>query len=280
MASLGGTADVSTAQGLTPYDLGGPQHNESVSERKPQRKGPEIADPWHASVIPEQQLKHGPVSARHVIPNAEQYMEGYHVLSNRLPGAYLQPRELKRAPHGFEEFCRELASFCEKLARPRNDIFHDFTPEFFSLIETINRGVNEEIKPKIDLEIHGVQEYWTIPKEFGDCEDYVLLKIKKLIEKGLNPVYLHILVVEDEKKEGHAVLGVDVFEKDGGRWSTVILDNKNPDIITLDEMEKNYKGELASFITPLHAGGLRVRFWQYSSAGEVLRNGRAPSLEH
>jgi predicted transglutaminase-like cysteine proteinase len=82
----------------------------------------------------------------------------------------------------------------------------------------------------------------------------------------LAPTGLHLLVVYDENREGHAVLGVDVFDR--GTWHTLVLDNKNSEIITLEAMEQKYSGFLTSFVTRTHNGQLRVQFFKYASRGK------------
>jgi predicted transglutaminase-like cysteine proteinase len=80
--------------------------------------------------------------------------------------------------------------------------------------------VNNTIAPATDLEIYGVNEYWTLPRTKGDCEDYALLKRHNLIKKGWPVSSLLMTVVRDEKGEGHAVLTARTMQGD------FILDNK------------------------------------------------------
>ena len=94
------------------------------------------------------------------------------------------------------------------------------TPERLSELDNINRAVNREIAPATDIEIYGQAEYWTIPTTRGDCEDYALLKRKRLIARGWPASSLLMTVVRDEKGEGHAVLTARTVQGD------FILDNK------------------------------------------------------
>src|SRR6185437_5066626 len=59
----------------------------------------------------------------------------------------------------------------------------------------------------------------------GDCEDYVLLKRRMLIEAGWPREALLITVVRDRKDEGHAVLTVKTDKGD------FILDNQAENIV-------------------------------------------------
>ena len=73
----------------------------------------------------------------------------------------------------------------------------------------VNAWVNESIKPMTDLEHWGVVERWNYPDDgYGDCEDYVLLKRRMLMQAGWPREALLITVVRDKKGDGHAVLTV------------------------------------------------------------------------
>src|SRR5262249_50652659 len=69
----------------------------------------------------------------------------------------------------------------------------------------INEWVNDTVKPMTDLEHWGVAERWNYPDDgYGDCEDYVLLKRRMLMQAGWPPQALLITVVRDEQGDGHA----------------------------------------------------------------------------
>ena len=126
-------------------------------------------------------------------------------------------------PYGFVRFCETNGKACfttEKLSEIR------FQPslERFSELDEVNRAVNHSIAPATDMEIYGVSEYWTLPNDRGDCEDYALLKQKILAERGWPMSALLITVVRDEKGEGHALLTVRTAQGD------FLLDNKVDDV--------------------------------------------------
>jgi predicted transglutaminase-like cysteine proteinase len=90
----------------------------------------------------------------------------------------------------------------------------------------INDWVNEAIEPMTDLEHWGVPERWNYPDDrYGDCEDYVLLKRRMLMEAGWPRQALLITVVRDKRGDGHAVLTVRTDRGD------FILDNQNEEIL-------------------------------------------------
>jgi predicted transglutaminase-like cysteine proteinase len=94
----------------------------------------------------------------------------------------------------------------------------------------INTWVNETIKPLTDIKHWGVVDRWSYPDDgYGDCEDYVLLKRRMLIQSDWPREALLVTVVRNEKDEGHAVLTVTT---DKGNY---ILDNENKNILLWSE---------------------------------------------
>lgn len=125
-------------------------------------------------------------------------------------------------PHGFVRFCEETPKECS--ADQKSEARFDAAPERLGELDAVNREINQAITPVTDLEVYGVNEYWTLPRTKGDCEDYALLKRRKLIEKGWPVSALLLTVVRDEKGEGHAVLTARTVQGD------FILDNKSEDV--------------------------------------------------
>jgi predicted transglutaminase-like cysteine proteinase len=94
----------------------------------------------------------------------------------------------------------------------------------------VNRWVNESIRPVTDLEQWGVVERWSYPDTGkGDCEDYVLLKRRMLMQAGWPREALLITVVRDKKGEGHAVLTVKTDKGD------YVLDNQEEQVLLWSE---------------------------------------------
>lgn len=121
-------------------------------------------------------------------------------------------------PHGFVRFCESVPNECS--AEQRQEGRFDASAERLSELDEVNRAVNRAITPATDLEVYGVNEYWTLPRTKGDCEDYALLKRHTLIAKGWPVSSLLLTVVRDEKGEGHAVLTARTMQGD------YVLDNK------------------------------------------------------
>ena len=133
-----------------------------------------------------------------------------------------------RPPIGWVEFC---------LDRPRDCLVTPSTPRNASLtgkswkeLVRINKSVNEQVKPITDFDHWGVPEKWSYPDDgYGDCEDYVLLKRRMLMQAGWPREALLITVVRDRKGDGHAVLTV---KTDKGE---LVLDNQQDDIVLWSE---------------------------------------------
>lgn len=75
-------------------------------------------------------------------------------------------------------------------------------------LQQVNTLVNAAITPATDLEMFGIEEMWNYPGTRGDCEDYVLLKRRILMEQGWPVADLLITVVRRPDGQGHAVLTV------------------------------------------------------------------------
>lgn len=132
------------------------------------------------------------------------------------------------APIGHVRFCDQFPSECVSL--DRGNLKVRLTPEALAQLSDVNESVNREIKPVSDQEQYGVVERWTFPVSGqGDCEDYVLVKRKRLIKSGWPASALLITVVKDEFGEGHAVLTVRTDRGD------LVLDNKRSEILAWHE---------------------------------------------
>ncbi|MEW5423855.1 transglutaminase-like cysteine peptidase [Amorphus sp. 3PC139-8] len=127
------------------------------------------------------------------------------------------------APEGYVEFCTRFPVDCRPAKKPSRAVV--LTDErWVELVET-NRSVNAAVRPVTDRAYYGRSEFWTYPIEAGDCEDYVLLKRRLLMEKGWPASVLLITVVRDENGEGHAVLTVGTDRGD------LILDNRTDTVL-------------------------------------------------
>jgi predicted transglutaminase-like cysteine proteinase len=129
-----------------------------------------------------------------------------------------------RAPIGWVEFCIEYDPECKtKPSVPRDVVL---SAQAWKDLQRVNHWVNSNIKPMTDMEHWGVVERWNYPDDgYGDCEDYVLLKRRMLMQAGWPREALLITVVRDKHADGHAILTV---KTDKGEF---ILDNQTDDIL-------------------------------------------------
>lgn len=128
-----------------------------------------------------------------------------------------------RAPYAWTDFCKRMPSECRVDTREAERI--EVNAKIWKTIVAVN-NVNREIEAITDEEHWGVVDRWDIPTDGkGDCEDYVLLKRKRLAEAGLPRRAMLVTVVIDEENAGHAVL---MIRTDRGDF---ILDNKRNAIL-------------------------------------------------
>lgn len=136
----------------------------------------------------------------------------------------MSPFGRAEAPVGYEEFCRSNPVEC----LPEGPMLErvSLTRDSWDYLASLNRQINYSVKPVSDIAQYGVVERWTYPDVGkGDCEDYVLLKRRRLMEAGWPQSSLLITVVRDENNEGHAVLTVRTTKGD------FVLDNKHSQIL-------------------------------------------------
>jgi predicted transglutaminase-like cysteine proteinase len=138
--------------------------------------------------------------------------------------AYVEVGEPTRAPIGWVEFCVRYKGECAtKPSAPRDVVL---TPKAWADMAKVNNWANDNIQPVTDLEHWGVVEQWDYPDDGkGDCEDYVLLKRRMLMQAGWPREALLITVVRDKRGDGHAVLTV---KTNRGEF---ILDNQESKIL-------------------------------------------------
>lgn len=124
----------------------------------------------------------------------------------------------------WSDFCRRHPADCAvDMTEPA---IVSLNPSLMRTLVSVNRRVNQRIKPVTDQAHWGVVDRWDYPDDgFGDCEDIQLLKRRLLIERRLPRRALRMTVVIDEIGEGHAVLMVRTDRGD------LILDNKTNTVL-------------------------------------------------
>ncbi len=141
---------------------------------------------------------------------------------------YASLGDTTRSPIGWVEFCASNPGECPAGPTQPRDIV--LTQTAWRDLLKVNRWVNETVKPMTDMEHWGVIEKWSLPTDgYGDCEDYVLMKRKMLVDAGWPREALLITVVRDKNGEGHAVLTV---KTDKGECRH---DNQNENVVAWNE---------------------------------------------
>lgn len=137
---------------------------------------------------------------------------------------YVAVGETARPPIGWVQFCQDRPWECRVEASEPRDV--DLTSDAYRELKRVNDFVNARVLPITDLEQYGVIEKWTYPESgYGDCEDYVLLKRRMLMQLGWPRQALLITVVRDKKGDGHSVLTVRTNRGE------LILDNQVEEIL-------------------------------------------------
>lgn len=135
-------------------------------------------------------------------------------------------------PIGHYEYCMIHKKDCSIRARTAKPV--KLTRKRWAEMVEANSFANSTIEPVTDYELYGVEEFWTLPKSSGDCEDYVLMKRKYLMALGWPASALLATVVLQPNGEGHAVLTVRTDRAD------YILDNLQDKIISWNATEYKY----------------------------------------
>jgi len=110
-----------------------------------------------------------------------------------------------------------------------------FTQDLWGDLKRINNEVNNDINYKTDLQLYERKDYWTIVKGKGrgDCDDYAITKIKRLVNEtkwyrknlGIGICYTEDKMGRPGKGGGHAVA---IARTDRGDF---VLDNRYPKVM-------------------------------------------------
>jgi len=146
--------------------------------------------------------------------------------------AFMPTGGLTSQPVGHYEFCQRTPQECARMKQTRPV---ELTRNLWSVIVDTNNLVNTMITPRTDMELWGVEERWTYPVNgYGDCEDYVLEKRRRLIKAGVPASNLLITVLRQRNGDGHAVLTVNTSMGD------FVLDNLEPRVLAWNETDYQF----------------------------------------
>ncbi len=110
------------------------------------------------------------------------------------------------SPPAFASFCSISPRDCVRVGGTSPVAL---TPQRWRELEATNTVVNRALRKINDAEHHGREEVWSIPIDgAGDCEDFALLKRRRLIDRGWPSSALLVTMAKTWSGEGHAVLTV------------------------------------------------------------------------
>ncbi|WP_274427062.1 transglutaminase-like cysteine peptidase [Chelativorans sp. YIM 93263] len=135
-------------------------------------------------------------------------------------------------PVGHYEFCQRHPEECSRTTWRVSPV--NLTPALWETIVEVNNAVNRSVMPRTDMELWGIEEYWSYPDIYGDCEDYVLEKRRRLMEAGIPGSNLLVTVVLQPNGDGHAVLTVNTHMGD------YVLDNMEARVLPWSETPYEY----------------------------------------
>lgn len=146
-------------------------------------------------------------------------------------------------PLGLTLFCREHPTWCSNL--PETEAL-EATPDLKAQIAAVNVAVNHAITYRTDRPVSIpvtarpgesiMVGTWEIEPEYGDCEDYAVTKLSRLIASGLPRSALRIATLQLPSGAYHAVLTVETTE------GTVVLNNLTDQVTPWREVDADWIG--------------------------------------
>ncbi|MDO1584485.1 transglutaminase-like cysteine peptidase [Rhizobium oryzicola] len=136
-------------------------------------------------------------------------------------------------PIGWVLYCQAQPADCHA-PQPKTEAL-TLDDHRWNVLQRINLLVNHQIAGLSDedhyhIAAKGIANWWTYPDDGkGNCNDYVILKKRLLVEAGLDSSALLLTVVLDHEQAGHLVLMVRTDRGD------IILDNMTDDIVYWNE---------------------------------------------
>lgn len=135
--------------------------------------------------------------------------------------AFLVSRMTVSAPAGAQNLCGRYPWACQTSAQPTR-----ISASGLDIAVTVNRQINRQVTSISDQAQYGRTEHWALPTgRGGDCEDFALIKKKRLIEAGLDPQMLLVSTVLDRNRNAHAVLVIRTVQGD------FVLDNLRDEVL-------------------------------------------------
>lgn len=126
-------------------------------------------------------------------------------------------------PPGFTRFCEERPTDC----LPSEAAEISFA-KWQGTIESVNAAVNRAITYKLD-ENQPSGDLWTIEPKTGDCDDYAITKMHRLLKAGVPRGAMRMAFAFQFEDIPHMMLLVDTDE------GLLALDNRSDEIIEIEQ---------------------------------------------
>ncbi len=167
------------------------------------------------------------------------------------PGSPGSPGVLAFAPVA-TSLDRPIAAWLDYCVRHTDDCQTDLrqplivtlTPDLFARLKAVNSVINASVRPMTDMQHWGVEDHWDLAEDgYGDCEDYQLLKRKRLVDAGVPRRAMLMTVAWDADHNGHALLMIRTDIGD------LILDNQRDDILVWQDTGYRFIKRESQFAT-------------------------------
>jgi predicted transglutaminase-like cysteine proteinase len=142
-------------------------------------------------------------------------------------------------PLGLTLFCREHPEWCERLPATKPILGT-------KILEAVNVAVNHEIIYRRDQPViravvarpgeSVMVDTWEISPRYGDCEDYAVTKLARLIDAGLPRSALRLAFYRLPSGTSHTVLTAETTE------GTLVLSNLSDRLLSWREIKGEWIG--------------------------------------
>lgn len=136
----------------------------------------------------------------------------------------------RAAPRAYYKMCKREPILCEMDQHSGEGRLEAMSDTSWQMVLDLNEEINARIRPRDDLSLFGVSDFWTRGLRYGDCEDYVIAKKEALIARGIAPENLLYGIIRDDWNGGyHATLILRTTDGD------YVLDNLRDRILPWEE---------------------------------------------
>ena len=137
----------------------------------------------------------------------------WQVYSSPIPAAKKAP---KPQPVAFSLYCLKNIDECPQKGPKKVSL----TPQLRSAISYVHHEVNAEIQPRAEA-----TDIWQADVAYGDCDDYVMTKRRRLIKAGVPATAMSLKIKKLADGQGHVTLLVRTTQ------GTFELDNLRSGVI-------------------------------------------------